>query len=203
MNIEPFYKKNISYFKTLSHILYFSLEDNTTSIDPYSNQNNTIHTLKIFDKFYKTINLDDFFYSIFYLLVPSYIEFSQELVAEFYDQALKDYDHFDLFKQFQYRHKYNKQTVRNFLRQKTFNLFMLQFCADYLDINIIIIDNNCLNTIYSKNPTPYKSHIILMKNGSSYQPIFQEKKYIFTSRDQITWIAFRNYIISETFKKIN
>ena len=195
MNLEPFYKKNIQHFKSISHILYFSLEDHeTSSCDPYSDQNNTIQTTKLFNLIYKTIDLNNFFYSLFYLLVPSYIDFSKEIIDQFYDQALKDYYQFDLFKQFQYRHKYNKQTIRNLLKDKKFNSFIKQFCADYLDINIIIFGKE-METIYSKTPTPYKAHIILLEENNEYHPVFQDKKYIFTSQDQIVWIAFRKYVM--------
>lgn len=207
MNFEQFYKTNANYYKSLSHILYFSKEEKETlSIDPYSNQNNTIHNIKLFNMIYKTIDLNNFFLSVFYLLVPSYIDITNyTLIDEFYEYALRDYDQYDLFKQFQYRFKYNKQTIRNLLKQKDFNNIIVQFCSDYLDINFIIFENNKMKLVYAKNPTPYKAHIILLKqNENNYQPIFQDKKYIFTSDDQITWIAFRKFIVELGFcKKIN
>jgi len=198
MNIESFYKKNIQYFKPLAHILYFSSLEDTISCDPYSDQNNIIQSTKLFNLIYKTIDLNNFFYSLFYLLVPSYIEFSDELISEFYDNALKDYDQYDLFKEYQYRHKYNKQTIRNLLKQKKFNLFIIQFCADYLNVNIIIFDKE-MTTIYSRTPTPYKAHVILLKQNNEYQPVFQDKKYIYTSNDQITWVAFRKHVMISKF----
>lgn len=198
LKLDQYYKDNIQYFKPLAHILYFaSTEEDTHSVDPYSDQNNTIQSVKLFNLIYKTIDLNNFFLSIFYLLVPSYIDIGDEtLIDQFYNQALKDYDQFNLFKQFEYRHKYNKQTIRNLLKQKNFNPIILQFCADYLSVNIIIFENNKMKTIYSKNPTPYKAHIILLKNNNEYQPLFQDKKYIFTSNDQISWIAFRKHVMS-------
>lgn len=207
MNFEPYYKENMNYYKSLSHILYFSKEE-TLSVDPYSNQNNSINTIKLFNLIYKTIDLNNFFLSVFYLLVPTYIDIANEsLIDEFYDQALKDYDQYDLFKQFQYRFKYNKQTIRNLLKQKDFNDIILQFCSDYLDVNFIIFDShtNKMNLVYAKKPTPYKAHIILLKqNETEYQPLFQEKKYVFTSDDQITWIAFRKFVLSSrSQEKIN
>lgn len=202
MLIESLYEENRKFFKSLSHILYLDCEQFTTSIDPYSNQTNSIQSLKLFNLIYKTIDLNNFFFSIFYLLVPSYIDFTNKLlIDEFYDQALKDYDQFDLFKQFNYRHKYNKQMIRNFLKEKVFNSIVLQFIADYCDINIIIVENNKLNIIYSKIPTPYKVHIILLKQNNEFQPIFEEKKYMFTSMDQISWIAFRKHIMISSFEK--
>lgn len=207
MNFEPYYKTNVEYYKPLSHILYFSTNEDTQSINPYSDKNNSINSFKLFNLIYKTIDLNNFFLSIFYLLVPSYIDVSDEsLIDDFYDQALKDYDQFDLFKQFHYRHKYNKQTLRNLLKQKNFNSTIVQFCADYLNVNFILFENNKMNTIYAKKPTPYKAHIILLKNHDEYQPIFQDKKYIFTSDDQITWIAFRKFVMdshSLSSKKID
>lgn len=194
MNIKAFYKTNVEFYKPLSHILYFGTEP-TTSVNPYSNENNSIQTFKLFDSIYKTIDLNNFFYSIFYLLVPSYIDFNQNLISEYYDKALKDYDNYDLFKQFNYRHKYNKQTVRNLLKEKELNPCMIQFCADYFDINIIFIDKD-IKTIYSKIPTPYKTHIILQIQNNEYQPVFQENKFTFTSKDQITWIAFRKHLMT-------
>ncbi len=199
MNIESFYKKNIQYFKPLSHILYFSSseEDSSISFDPYSEQNNTIRPAKLFNLIYKTIDLNNFFFSLFYLLVPSYIEFNNNLVKEFYDKALKDYDQYDLFKSFNYNYRFNKQTIRNLLKEQKLNSIIVQFFADYLDINIIIFDKKGMNTIYSKTPSPYKAHVILNKHQEDeYSPIFQDKKYIFTSEDQITWIAFRKYVIT-------
>ncbi len=197
MNFEPYYKTNAEFYKPLSHILYFTTNEDTQSINPYSDKNNSINSFKLFNLIYKTIDLNNFFLAIFYLLVPSYIDINNEgLIDDFYDQALKDYDQFDLFKQFQYRNKYNKQTLRNLLKQKNFNSTIVQFCADYLNVNIILFENNKMNTIYAKKPTPYKAHIILLKNNEEYQPIFQDKKYIFTSDDQITWIAFRNFVIN-------
>lgn len=196
IKLDAFYESNVKYFKTLAHILYFANEE-THSVDPYSDQNNSIQSFKLFNLIYKTIDLNNFFLSVFYLLVPSYIDVSDNsLIDQFYDQALKDYDQYDLFKQFQYRHKYNKQTIRNFLKQKNFNSSILQFCADYLDVNMIIFKNNNMETIYAKKPTPYKAHIILMNNNQEYQPLFQENKYIFTSQDQIVWIAFRRHIMA-------
>jgi hypothetical protein len=197
LKLDQYYKDNIQYFKPLAHILYFaSIEEDTYSVDPYSDQNNTIQSVKLFNLIYKTIDLNNFFLSVFYLLVPSYIDVGDEtLIDQFYDQALKDYDQFDLFKQFQYRHKYNKQTIRNLLKQKNFNPIVLQFCADYLNVNMIIFENNKMKTIYAKKPTPYKAHIILMKNNQEYQPLFQDKQYIFTSNDQISWIAFRKHVM--------
>ncbi len=198
LQLNAYYEENMKHFKSLSHILYCASEEETQShsIDPYSNENHTIQTVKLFNLIYKTIDLNNFFLSLFYLLVPSYIDVSDTLlIDEFYEQALKDYDQYDLFKQFDYRHKYNKQTIRNILKQKNFNPFMIQFCSDYLDINIIIFENNKMNTIYAKKPTPYKGHVILMKNHN-YQPIFKDQQYIFTSQDQISWIAFRKHIMN-------
>ncbi len=202
MNFEPFYKTNANFYKSLSHILYFAKEEKeTTSIDPYSNQNNSIQNIEFFNVIYKTINLNNFFFSIFYLLVPTYIDITNNtLIDDFYENALRDYDYYDLFKLFQYRyHLCNKQTLRNLLKQKNFNNIILQFCSDYLDVNFIIFENNKMKLIYAKKPTPYKAHIILLKrNDNEYQPVFQEKKYIFTSNDQISWIAFRKFIMLKT-----
>jgi hypothetical protein len=206
LKLKPYYQENVKFFKPLAHILYFATsEEDTHSVDPYSDKNNTIQSIKLFNLIYKTIDLNNFFLSVFYILVPSYIDVGDEsLIDQFYDQALKDYDQFDLFKQFQYRHKYNKQTIRNLLKQKDFNSIILQFCADYLDVNMIIFENNKMKTIYSKKPTPYKAHILLMANQENqYQPLFQDKKYIFTSNDQISWIAFRKHVMDSKIKSGN
>lgn len=201
MNIEPFYSDNREYYKSLSHILYFDNEA-STSTDPYSDNNYIMQNTTLFNLNYKTINLNNFFYSLFYLVVPTYIEFSNNIIDQFYDQALKDYDQFNLFKQFGYQHTYNKQDIRDWLKNKVFNPVILQFCVDYLDINIIIFKDSCMNIIYARQPTPYKSHIILLQDFDNFQPVFLENQYIFTSEDQITWIAFRKYIMSLSRQKI-
>jgi hypothetical protein len=209
LNIESFYKKNIQYFKNLLHILYFSsdIDDQSMSCDPYSEQNHIVETVKLFNSAYKTIELNNFFFSLFYLLVPSYIEFNNNLIEEFYDKALKDYDHYDLYKNFNYFqiHKFNRQTIRNLLKEQKLDDCIIQFFADYLDINIIIFDHKYMNIIYSKTPTPYKAHIMLNKSSyEEYSPLFKDKQYIFSSNDQIVWIAYRNYILKTLFnKKIN
>ena len=127
---------------------------------------------------------------------------------ELFKKMLRENDAINLFNKFNFQKRKicKKKVLRNLLiNQDEDNEIIIKFLCDYLNINLLILENNKYN-LYSNNDEfeLYKVTLVLYKYDQKYYILTEKKtnKKIFTSDDNINYrIKFQLFIKNNNFQK--
>jgi len=128
--------------------------------------------------------------------------------SELFKKMLRENDSINFFNKFNFQKRKicKKRVLRNLLiNQDEDNEIIIKFLCDYLNINLLILENNKYN-LYSTNDEfeLYKVTLILYKYDNKYYVLTEKKtnKNMFTSDDNINYrIKFQLFIKNNTFQK--
>jgi len=128
--------------------------------------------------------------------------------SELFKKMLRENDSINFFNKFNFQKRKicKKRVLRNLLiNQDEENEIIIKFLCDYLNINLLILENNKYN-LYSTNDEfeLYKVTLILYKYDNKYYVLTEKKtnKNMFTSDDNINYrIKFQLFIKNNTFQK--
>jgi len=214
--------------KNLSEVLFYDDEENGTDMNIFANNNkDTLFTVnsqliqqivdgnadnyKKLSQYVKSyIVLDDYNMGKKYntivdciLSVLSY--FNYDGVSMFYKKLLREYDIYNLHKKFKYiNHKINRNELRNLIidRDEKHKHFK-QFLADYLNINLVVFNNDTIN-IYSQEfkYEVYRPTIIIYEYDNKYQYLINKETEtkLFLSEDEVNHRLLKVYLNKEVLK---
>jgi len=127
---------------------------------------------------------------------------------ELFKKMLRENDAINLFNKFNFQKRKicKKKVLRNLLiNQDEDNEIIIKFLCDYLNINLLILENNKYN-LYSNNDEfeLYKVTLVLYKYDDQYYTLSEKKtnKKVFTSEDNINYrIKYNLLIQNHNFQK--
>ena len=127
---------------------------------------------------------------------------------ELFKKMLRENDAINLFNKFNFQKRKicKKKVLRNLLiNQDEDNEIIIKFLCDYLNINLLILENNKYN-LYSNNDEfeLYKVTLVLYKYDNKYYTLSEKKtnKKLFTSEDNINYrIKYNLFIKNHNFQK--
>ncbi len=127
---------------------------------------------------------------------------------ELFKKMLRENDAINLFNKFNFQKRKicKKKVLRNLLiNQDEDNEIIIKFLCDYLNINLLILENNKYN-LYSNNDEfeLYKVTLVLYKYDDQYYTLSEKKtnKKLFTSEDNINYrIKYNLLIQNHNFQK--
>lgn len=127
---------------------------------------------------------------------------------ELFKKMLRENDAINLFNKFNFQKRKicKKKVLRNLLiNQNEDNEIIIKFLCDYLNINLLILENTKYN-LYSNNDEfeLYKVTLVLYKYDDQYYTLSEKKtnKKIFTSEDNINYrIKYNLFIQNHDFQK--
>ena len=127
---------------------------------------------------------------------------------ELFKKMLRENDAINLFNKFNFQKRKicKKKVLRNLLiNQDEDNEIIIKFFCDYLNINLLILENTKYN-LYSNNDEfeLYKVTLVLYKYDDQYYTLSEKKtnKKIFTSEDNINYrIKYNLFIQNHNFQK--
>lgn len=127
---------------------------------------------------------------------------------ELFKKMLRENDAINLFNKFNFQKRKicKKKVLRNLLiNQDEDNEIIIKFLCDYLNINLLILENTKYN-LYSNNDEfeLYKVTLVLYKYDDQYYTLSEKKtnKKIFTSEDNINYrIKYNLFIQNHNFQK--
>lgn len=127
---------------------------------------------------------------------------------ELFKKMLRENDAINLFNKFNFQKRKicKKKVLRNLLiNQDEDNEIIIKFLCDYLNINLLILENNKYN-LYSNNDEfeLYKVTLVLYKYNDQYYTLSEKKtnKKLFTSEDNINYrIKYNLLIRNHNFQK--
>jgi len=211
--------------KNLSEVLFYDDEENGTDMNIFANNDKDtlfsvnsnmiqkivsgdVDNYKKLSQYVKSyIELDNYNISKKYktivdciLSVLSY--FNYDGVSMFYKKILREYDIYNLHKKYNYlNHKINRNELRNLIIDKDEKHdHFKQFLADYLNINLVIFDNEGIN-IYSQEfkYEVYRPTIIIYEYDNQYQYLINKETEtkLFLSEDEINHRLFKLYLNRE------
>jgi hypothetical protein len=128
--------------------------------------------------------------------------------SELFKKMLRENDSINFFNKFNFQKRKicKKKVLRNLLiNQDEDNEIIIKFLCDYLNVNLLILENNKYN-LYSTNDEfeLYKVTLILYKYDNKYYVLTEKKtnKKMFTSDDNINYrIKFQLFIKNNNFEK--
>jgi len=214
--------------KNLSEILYYDDEENKSDMNIFvKNDSDTLFTvnkniiqrivsgninnykkLSQYVKSYIDIeqyNMGNQYNTIVDCILSVLSYFNYDGISMFYKKILREYDIYNLHKKYNYlSHKINRNELRNLILDKDekHNNFR-QFLSDYLNINLVIFDNNQIN-IYSKDfkYEIYRPTIIIYEYNNKYQYLTNKHTdmKLFLSEDEINHRLLKIYLNKEIMK---
>ena len=127
---------------------------------------------------------------------------------ELFKKMLRENDAINLFNKFNFQKRKicKKKVLRNLLiNQDEDNEIIIKFLCDYLNINLLILENTKYN-LYSNNDEfeLYKVTLVLYKYDDQYYTLSEKKtnKKVFTSEDNINYrIKYNLLIQNHNFQK--
>lgn len=127
---------------------------------------------------------------------------------ELFKKMLRENDAINLFNKFNFQKRKicKKKVLRNLLiNQDEDNEIIIKFLCDYLNINLLILENTKYN-LYSNNDEfeLYKVTLVLYKYDDQYYTLSEKKtnKKVFTSEDNINYrIKYNLFIQNHNFQK--
>jgi len=127
---------------------------------------------------------------------------------ELFKKMMRENDSINFFNKFNFKKRKicKKKVLRELLiKQEEDNEIIIKFLCDYLNINLLILENNKYN-LYSTNDEfeLYKVTLLLYKYENKYYVLTEKEtnKKMFTSNDNINYrIKFQLFIKNNTFQK--
>jgi len=127
---------------------------------------------------------------------------------ELFKKMIRENDSINFFNKFNFRKRKicKKKVLRDLLiKQEEDNEIIIKFLCDYLNINLLILENNKYN-LYSTNDEfeLYKVTLLLYKYENKYYVLTEKRtnKKMFTSNDNINYrIRFNLFIKKNNFQK--
>jgi hypothetical protein len=127
---------------------------------------------------------------------------------ELFKKMIRENDSINFFNKFNFRKRKicKKKVLRELLiKQEEDNEIIIKFLCDYLNINLLILENNKYN-LYSTNDEfeLYKVTLLLYKYENKYYVLTEKEtnKKMFTSDDNINYrIKFQLFIKNNNFQK--
>jgi len=127
---------------------------------------------------------------------------------QLFKKMLRENDSINFFNKFNFQKRKicKKKVLRDLLiKQEEDNEIIIKFLCDYLNINLLILENNKYN-LYSNNDEfeLYKVTLLLYKYDNKYYSLIDKKtnKRLFTSEDDINYrIRFKLFIKETNFQK--
>lgn len=133
------------------------------------------------------------YYSILFCIFNKFEEIDEitqlDYIDKFQTKLIRDLHMYDLFDKYNYHSiGWKKQSLITSLREYKNNKMVIRYLADYLFINIFILDVNndsiyavCTDSILDI----YKITIFIVYNDGIYEPIMCDKKKLFTFNDNL------------------
>lgn len=155
------------------------------------------------------INVDvSYISSILYLLVPGFknmneyghVEFTESFIRKMYRESRDNFDKFD-YSKLGWKPKEFFDNIKNFKMGR----FLLRYVADFLFVNIFILDNENDNLMYigDKVFNKYKKNLFLLKvKDDKFEPIFRRNIYLPISQRDIYYLNCDSHVIKKILNSI-
>jgi hypothetical protein len=224
--------KNNDYFRNIHSILYFNdetfihnpnfLNEKYDNEKTYTIEIRKLNKNEILDKVESNFKnysqfIEKFFQLNNYNLSQSYQSITECILNvidyklsngknELFRKMIRENDAINFFNKFHYKKRKlcRKNQLRNLLIEKSENnKIIIQFLCDYLNINLLILENNKYN-LYSQNDEfeLYKITVMLYKYDNKYYYFINniKNKQIYTSDDNINYrIKYNLFVKNNNF----